>query len=81
MEAWGVEGDTTGLFAAQKPLLHLSIINIVKNGAFISDVPHPNACIKLVNGLGFGVKLLARAVSFIRTFKLKEDEEKMTLLA
>ena len=43
VEAWGVKGDTTTLFAAQKPLLHLSIINIVKNGVFISDVPHPNA--------------------------------------
>lgn len=38
LEAWGVKGDTTALFAAQKPLLYLSIINIVKNA-----VPHPNA--------------------------------------
>ena len=37
LEAWGVKGDTTALFAAQKPL-YLSIINIVKNA-----VPHPNA--------------------------------------
>jgi len=43
LEAWGVKGDTTALFAAQKPLLHLSIINIVKNGVYISDVLHPNA--------------------------------------
>ena len=41
LEAWGVKGDTTALFVAHKPLLHLSIINIVKNAAFISDVPHP----------------------------------------
>ena len=38
LEAWGVKGDTTALFAAQKPLLYLSIINIVKNA-----VPHLNA--------------------------------------
>ena len=38
LEAWGVKGDTTALFAAQKPLLYLSVINIVKNA-----VPHPNA--------------------------------------
>ena len=38
LEAWGVKGDTTALFAAQKPLLYLSIINIVNNA-----VPHPNA--------------------------------------